>query len=554
MNKKSFSKAYLMPTVAVAILLLPTTEVTAQDGDTDLPQAGLAPGNWFYGLERGWENTRLFFANAEAKGQKQIDYAKERLAEARKLAKKEENQHLAKALDEYQRQLDQVSQNLSKTREDTLTRMVQATTKHQEILTRVQEQVPSEAQSSIEQARRVSLSGRKQSLDTLMQKNPPKGTDISIDTFKQDFNQMNQLPETQKSRLQTSLRQYTNQLQSIKQASQNNTDAAQEASTKTDELLIPLQSLTQKNTLSKEDRQEINTALKETSSTHINALQVFARQNPKKAAEEYRNSAQTLQTMYAQTSTDTQEDSTSDTSDAPQSLQSQEEIFKQYENFGQEISGIAKQIEENQENTQELINEARSLHEKSLKDIQNRVDRIRKRAQEQQEQTREIQREAQQQVEELRQEQREELQNELDTIPEVPETPEPAEPSNNSTQAPNQNQSSSQQQTQSGETSVDVESDTGETDFERNQLQNRSSSSQENAAGEDQSSPSDQGLNQNTTSQPSSTPEQNQQSSFEQNQSGDVSVDVESDAGETDFERDQLQNRSQQNDSLEPQL
>lgn len=56
--------------------------LVAEDG-TELPAPGIGPGSAWYGFENGWDRMRLAFTfNQEAKIQKALDIAEERLAEA----------------------------------------------------------------------------------------------------------------------------------------------------------------------------------------------------------------------------------------------------------------------------------------------------------------------------------------------------------------------------------------------------------------------------------------------------------------------------------------
>jgi len=490
MKAKLYSKASLMLALMITPVLVPTAGMSAQDNNSDLPQPGLAPGNWLYGVERSWENMTLFFAGSAA-SQKQIEYAEERVAEAEKLASKEEGQNVSQALEEYERHVKEAAKNASQAGEDTLSRVAQATTNHQAALTRMQDKVSSETQSSIKSARSVSLTERKQALSALTQKNSPKGTKVSIDTFRKDIEQMNEVPDTRTraSRLQTSLQHYQSQLQEIRRASQTNPKAAQEASTQTSDLIVKLNTLAQRDSLSEEDRQSVSEALQETSSTHIEALRIHANTNPQAAAQAYRDNAQTLKNLRDQAqsqnegSNEQPENVAEDSEQKVDILRNQEDLAVKYQAFGKEMSTVAQQVEGNTE-VQKRVTEARATYKDVLADVRERVQNVRERAREQQqeakeriqglkqkqkEQHEELQNQAErlQDLQQNQQERQEEIQNEMENLKEQPsESPAPEDETPRSGDNRESQPNSTESQTQSGQTSAEANSEAGESTVE----------------------------------------------------------------------------------------
>jgi hypothetical protein len=118
---------------------------------------GQAPGDALYGLDRATESIELAFARTvggeERAAKVRANHAEERLAEAQKLADQNRTERVGDLMNQYNRNMEEVM-NASQRMNDTEfnERVQNMTQKHVEVLQRVQEKVPEEAQQGIQTA------------------------------------------------------------------------------------------------------------------------------------------------------------------------------------------------------------------------------------------------------------------------------------------------------------------------------------------------------------------------------------------------------------------
>lgn len=136
-----------------------------------LPNPGLLPDSPFYFLKNWGERVGTFFTFGDmAKAERFADLAEIRLSEAQALVEKEKPEVSEKTLIRYQNRL---SHALTKAEEaktkghdvdEVLTKVAEATLKHQEVLANVYEKVPEQAKEAIQRAMEASMHGHEEAL------------------------------------------------------------------------------------------------------------------------------------------------------------------------------------------------------------------------------------------------------------------------------------------------------------------------------------------------------------------------------------------------------
>jgi len=134
--------------------------------DFSLPNPGLTPDSPFYFFDTLWEKVSLFFTFVpEKKAKKAIQFAEEKLAEAKAMAEKNKPEAIEKANQKYQEFLGLANQKTHEAKEkgrdveELAILITEKTLKHQEILMEVSEKVPEQAKIAVEKAIEVSRKG-----------------------------------------------------------------------------------------------------------------------------------------------------------------------------------------------------------------------------------------------------------------------------------------------------------------------------------------------------------------------------------------------------------
>lgn len=142
--------------------------------ETDLPNPGLAPDGPFYFLDTLGEKIVMFFTfGAEKKAEKALEFAEEKLAEAKAMAEKNKTKAAEKANQKYQKflgianQKTQEAKEKGKDIEELAILITEKTLKHQEILAEVFEKVPEEAKEVIQKAIEVSIKGSEEAVQAV---------------------------------------------------------------------------------------------------------------------------------------------------------------------------------------------------------------------------------------------------------------------------------------------------------------------------------------------------------------------------------------------------
>jgi len=152
--------------VIITLFLCSNIALATSDG---LPNPGITPDSPFYFLDSWGESIRMFFAfSDEAKAQKHIAHAEEKLAEAKKMAEEGKTDAEEVAEKKYEKDIDDATTEAKLTgKENALQRIQEATTRHQAVMEKVLSQVPEQAKPSIQKAMEKSSKGHQNATDAI---------------------------------------------------------------------------------------------------------------------------------------------------------------------------------------------------------------------------------------------------------------------------------------------------------------------------------------------------------------------------------------------------
>lgn len=142
----------------------------------DLPEPGMLPDSPFYFLKSFFEEIGVFLTfNQTNKTERLLRLAETRLAEANVLAEKGKSELAEKSIHRHQERINQALDRVEQAKakgmnvDDVLTRVSEATNRHQEVLMRVYEKVPEQAKPAIERAMEQSMQGQEKALEAISQ-------------------------------------------------------------------------------------------------------------------------------------------------------------------------------------------------------------------------------------------------------------------------------------------------------------------------------------------------------------------------------------------------
>ncbi len=140
----------------------------------DLPNPGMLPDHPLYFLKNLWEDIVTFFTFGEmAKAERYMFLAEMRMAEAFGLIDKGKDVFVERALERHQERLNRALAKAEQAKEkgmdtdDLLTRVSEATLKHQDVLLRVIESAPEQAVPALERAMEQSMKGHERAFEAI---------------------------------------------------------------------------------------------------------------------------------------------------------------------------------------------------------------------------------------------------------------------------------------------------------------------------------------------------------------------------------------------------
>jgi hypothetical protein len=183
----------LLTGVLMTSMLFGGTAVFAQENqgeEIQLPDPGILPDSPFYVFDNLGKSMGLFFTTGpEAKAQKALQYAEERLAEALAMAAKNNSQGLEKATNGYDKFATIAAEKIEEATQKGVADDFELppeilSSKHLAVLDGVAESfpeaVPQQARQAISRAREASMKGAESALKGLAQDNPEKAAEIAM--------------------------------------------------------------------------------------------------------------------------------------------------------------------------------------------------------------------------------------------------------------------------------------------------------------------------------------------------------------------------------------
>jgi hypothetical protein len=135
--------------LSFCILVLPS-KTLAQEETVTTVKAGLTTESPFYFLDRWIETIELFFTPEEKKAEKMLEFAEERLAEMEEVVDIVAPEELEVLGEQYQKELDEIEKGEGVS-EEVKEKVREAREKHIQVLERVKENAPEQAQPKLEQ-------------------------------------------------------------------------------------------------------------------------------------------------------------------------------------------------------------------------------------------------------------------------------------------------------------------------------------------------------------------------------------------------------------------
>ena len=184
----------LLSTMIISSLFLGGTAYAQEE--EELPDPGITPDSPFYFLDNWGKQIGLLLAfGPEAKAQKALEYAEERLAEANAMALKNRIRETEKAADSYNGFLVMARERVEEARQqgaaDNISEKVAlATSKHLAVLDGIKDTAPEQAKEAIVRARDVSMDGQQNALRVLANERLERAMEINLATIEGRLNRV----------------------------------------------------------------------------------------------------------------------------------------------------------------------------------------------------------------------------------------------------------------------------------------------------------------------------------------------------------------------------
>lgn len=178
--------------------------------EESIAKPGIMPDSPFYFLDSIGESIGMFFAfSSEAKIQKALDYAEEKLAEGEFMIKNPKA--LEKANARYEKYMKKVEERVNRIRErkENLSEtVVERMSKHFEVLDRVIEKAPEQAREGLMRSRENSIRRYEKAIEGLFEKKFDKAIEINGNLLKGVLDRVKELPEEQQEQIRDRVGDY----------------------------------------------------------------------------------------------------------------------------------------------------------------------------------------------------------------------------------------------------------------------------------------------------------------------------------------------------------
>jgi F0F1-type ATP synthase membrane subunit b/b' len=180
-----------MSVVSIILVISLLFGGTAYAQDEELPDPGITPDSPFYFLDTLGKKLGLIFAfGDEAKAKQALEYAEERLAEARAMALQSKLEEMAQAAGEYEQFMAMVNQRMQAAAQNNASTNVSekvalSAQKHLAIMDRVRDRVPEEGREALDRVRERSLKEQQNALRALARNRVERATEINLNGIQQ---------------------------------------------------------------------------------------------------------------------------------------------------------------------------------------------------------------------------------------------------------------------------------------------------------------------------------------------------------------------------------
>ena len=180
-----------MSMVSIVLVISLLFGGTAYAQDEELPDPGITPDSPFYFLDTLGKKLGLIFTfDDEAKTQKALEYAEERLAEARAMALQNKLKEMTQAAGGYEQFMATVNQRMQAAARNNASanvseRVALATQKHLAVMDRMRDRVPDEGREALDRVRERSLNEQQNALRALARNRVERAAEINLNGIQQ---------------------------------------------------------------------------------------------------------------------------------------------------------------------------------------------------------------------------------------------------------------------------------------------------------------------------------------------------------------------------------
>jgi len=199
--------------ISIMALMFCFSGVAYAQEDDGLPDPGITPDSPFYFIDKWAKQITLVFTfGHEAKAQKALQYAEERLAEVDAMLAKKKYEAATQAKNEYQHCLTYATTSMERVQvkgTDTLEKVALAVSRHVELLNEDIANAPENARMVLTQTRENARTCQETALRAMAQGDPEKAIQTNLMLMEQHLNRIRvRVEEQQETRLQQELAEY----------------------------------------------------------------------------------------------------------------------------------------------------------------------------------------------------------------------------------------------------------------------------------------------------------------------------------------------------------
>lgn len=280
--------------ISLLVIILLITSVFAQE----LPGPGITPDSWLYGLDKAFESLQMALTfDPVAKAGLHIQFAGERLAEAKAMIEKGRPEFVPDLVKEHEGNIDksneiaavaqQVGRNITKLNE----LVALATSVHIETLEEIYEKVPDQAKPAVLKAKEVSARGQEEALRRLGEVIPERSAELYFEIGEKRLMEAREKARETKAGEATELvEEYEDKIsksqemiEKAEDAGRNVTEVVERVSVATSTHLLVLQEVYDR--VPEEAKEAIERAMNVSAKGQEEALKALEKEMPERAEE-----------------------------------------------------------------------------------------------------------------------------------------------------------------------------------------------------------------------------------------------------------------------------